>query len=95
MAPAVPPETGQSWKAMPAPPSRAAVSSAALMPMVDRSMTLDVRRLLAAMISSATLATTGPSGRLRNTTSAAVATAAVLAAGSLCSGARSLVPAAS
>ena len=76
-APATPPLTGASTAVMPFAASAAAISRAAVAPVVERSST--VLTLVPAMTPSApsaTLRTIGGSGRLRSTVSTAEATAA-------------------
>jgi hypothetical protein len=92
-APAVPPETGASTKAMPALPRMAATASAALMPMVEVSITVFTLRGLAAAISRATAWLTLPSGSERMIVPASAATSALLLATRACGGARSVLTA--
>ena len=92
-APAVPPDTGASTNAMPAFVSVAATASAALMPMVEVSITVLALRGEAAAISRATASLTLPSGSERMMVSACAATSALLLAILAPAGARSVLTA--
>ena len=92
-APAVPPDTGASTNSMLAAARTAATASAALMPMVDVSITVLTRRDLAAASSRATASDTAPSGSDRTIVSARAATSALLLAMAAPGGARSVLAA--
>src|SRR5258706_13861210 len=92
-APEVPPETGASMYSTPAAASREAQASAALMPMVDVSITVLTRRDLDAANSRATASDTLPSGSDRMTVSVFAATSALDLATLPPAGARSVLTA--
>ena len=92
-APAVPPDTGASMNSMPAAPRVAATACAALMPIVEVSITVLTRLGEVAAISLATAWLTLPSGRERMMMSACLASSALLLATVVPFGARSVLTA--
>ena len=94
-APATPPETGASTYSKPSSASVRPMLLAAATPMVEVSTMVWVTALGLSRISSTTLRTAAPSGRLRRIGSATAATCTTEFTGVAPSGARSAEPAAS